>query len=238
MVAASGIVAGVALADLAGAADANAVAAAAAAARASAGFGGVVAAAATEGGTAGETVGAVGAAGVVGAAALLGNTVSAESAEPVAVGAFAAVDTALDATCAGAGELLDEPPRNIHAAAATNASAAMAKAISIGIRDGEALAVAFALAVERSCMGLKVSTSPDCANPSLEKRSSATCTSSIGSAMLLASCDTDIGCDSSVRSFLWRTESPAAPILFGSVASDVALHKAAVSKAVDMNGST
>jgi len=229
-----GSFAGVALADFDGG---DATAAAAAVRAAAAMFGG--AAAGTGVAAAGAAAGAtVGVEGVGTTAALFGNTVSAESAEPIAVGAFAAVDTALEATCVCAGKVLDEPPRNIHANAATSASAETAIPIIMGILDGDSFDAAFAVDVDRNCIGSNGAGSPDCARPSLAKRSSAVFTSSIGSAMLLASCDTDIGCESRVRSFLWRTESPAAPILFGSVASAVALHKVVVSNVVDMNGST
>ena len=182
---------------------------------------------------------AAGCAAVALADAVFGNTVSAESAEPVALGAGAARVEDGVVLADGVEVEPDEVPRSSHVATAMRANAATATPIIIGIRDCAAFAAELVAGVVRNCIGsdgegvlLSVR-----ASPSFAKRSSAACTSSIGNAMPLASCETDIGCDSSVNSFLWRTESPAAPILMGSVASCVALQNAAESE-VDISGST
>ena len=109
-----------------------------------------------------------------------------------------------------AGDVLAGPLRSIQAAAATAASAARAIPINIGICEVVAPIAAFAMGVARNCMGSKGSgdATAVCARPSFANRSSATRTSSTGRAMLRASWATEVGSESSVNNFLWRTERP------------------------------
>ena len=208
------VAAGAAAAAVAGVARAVAGAAAALAANAAACAAAARAAAVLAGGGA-----AAGEAGSADVAAVVATGAAVEVADPVVmIGAdgeagVASVGLAETGVCTGG--VPDDPLRSVHAAAATKASAANAIPMNIGIRDDVAPVVAFALGVARNCMGLKgsgVSTAVR-AKPSFANLSSAACTSSIGRAILCASCATEMGSESSVNSFLCRTERPAAPIL-------------------------
>ena len=150
---------------------------------------GAALAAAVPGGTVAGAAGASGTAGAtVGAAADCGSLLSALSVGPVAVGGVA---TAALATV-DSRDVFPLPPRNSHADAATSARLATAIPMTSGIRDRfSATALCGELAL--TCIGLNGVGASDWASPNLANRSSANCTSSSGSAMLCASCETDAG---------------------------------------------